>query len=86
MCGHHAAYRQTLGPTLSWLGIFMKGGGQRVRMKLRKQCVIGRTKAVAKFNWSGHIDHDNHVSQAVAKRLGAQADGSHPDHEPDTEI
>ena len=54
--------------------------------ELRGIGIIGRTKAVAKFNWSGHIDHDNHVSQAVAKRLRAQTDGSHPDHEPDTGI
>ena len=32
------------------------------------------------------IHHENHRSQAVAKRLGAETDGSRADHEPDAEI
>ena len=33
-----------------------------------------------------YIHHGNHRSQAVAKRLGAETDGSRADHEPDAEI
>ena len=33
-----------------------------------------------------YIHHGNRRSQAVAKRLGAETDGSRADHEPDAEI
>lgn len=33
-----------------------------------------------------YIDSENHRSQAVAKRLGAQTDGTYADHEPNAEI
>ena len=33
-----------------------------------------------------YIDHKNHRSQAVAKRLGAKSDGPRADHEPDAEV
>ena len=33
-----------------------------------------------------YIDCENHRSQAVAKRLGAQTDGARADHEPDAEV
>ena len=33
-----------------------------------------------------YIDSENHRSQAVAKRLGAETDGTRADHEPDAEV
>lgn len=33
-----------------------------------------------------YIHHENHRSQAVARRLGAQADGTRAEHEPEAEI
>jgi RimJ/RimL family protein N-acetyltransferase len=33
-----------------------------------------------------YIDCENHRSQAVAKRLGAETDGARADHEPDAEV
>ena len=33
-----------------------------------------------------YIHHENHRSQAVAKRLGARTDGTRADHEPETEV
>ena len=33
-----------------------------------------------------YIDHHNHRSQGVAKRLGAVTDGTRAPHEPDAEI
>lgn len=33
-----------------------------------------------------YIDRENHRSQAVAKRLGAHANGTRADHEPDSEV
>lgn len=50
--------------------------------------------AVRDWAWAQHgigqlvsyIDHSNHRSQAVARRLGAQTDGTRAPHEPEAEI